>query len=78
MKSLWMLCVLAAGLALGAACGPQQAFCPNNGHNGVCPIIGDDAMPRQFDSGMGNGGGTGCPTGQHLMCSSDGTCVCTS
>lgn len=78
MKSLWMLCVLAAGLALGSGCGPQEKYCPNTGNNGVCPILGDDAAPRQMDSGNGNNGGTGCPAGQHLMCGSDGTCTCTS
>ena len=77
MKSLWMLCALAAALALGAACGPQEAFCPYTGNNGVCPILGDDAAPRQQDSGAGNGGGTGCPPGQHLACSG-GSCVCST
>lgn len=78
MKSLWMLCVLAAGLAVSAGCGPQEKFCPNIGKNGVCPIAGDDAAIKQFDSGSGNNGGTGCQPGTHLMCDSNGNCVCTS
>ena len=69
MKSLWILFVLSGALAIGASCGPQQAFCPNTGNNGVCPIVGDDAAPIQ-----GTGGSTGpaCPTGQQLMTNPDG------
>jgi hypothetical protein len=50
MKSLWKLLglagVLSAVLTIGVAagCGPQQAFCPNTGNGGVCPIEGDDAQ----------------------------------
>lgn len=76
MKSLWMLCVLAAGLALGGACGPQKEFCPNTGKNGVCPILGDDAAPLPFDSGGGANTGNLCPTGYHGVVQSDGTVAC--
>jgi hypothetical protein len=67
MKSLWMLCVLGLGLSLAGACGPQEQFCPNTGSNmnGKCPILGDDAMARQFDSGAGNSTGNLCPVGEH-------------
>jgi len=67
MKSLWMLCVLGLGLALGASCGPQQEFCPNTGSTmgGKCPINADDGGPRQFDSGTGATQGNLCPPGQH-------------
>lgn len=62
LKSLWMLCVLAGGLSVGAACGPQKEFCPNTGTNGVCPILGDDAHPREMDSSVG---GNLCDPGFH-------------
>ena len=66
-----MLCVLAVGLALGAACGPQQEFCPNTGSmmGGKCPIIGDEYHPPNMD-----GGSTSvCPIpGTHLTTNPDG------
>jgi hypothetical protein len=76
MKSLWMLCVLAAGLALGGACGPQKEFCPNTGKDGVCPILGDDASNQPIDSGAGANTGNLCPSGQHGVSQPDGTVVC--
>lgn len=63
-----MLCVLAVGLAFGAACGPQQEFCPNTGTNGKCPIAGDEKKPTNMD-----GGDTSlCPQGTHLAANPDG------
>jgi hypothetical protein len=52
-------------LGLSAGCTPQDAFCPNIGAdaNGVCPILGDDAMAPITDTGVG---GNVCPSGQHL------------
>jgi hypothetical protein len=70
MKSLWMLCVLSLGLALGAACGPQEEFCPNTGSTmgGKCPIVGDEMRVVNTD-----GGSTSlCPQGQHLTTNPDG------
>ena len=75
MKSLWMLCVLAAGLGLGAGCGPQKEFCPNTGKDGVCPILGDDAAPLPFDSGGGASTGNLCDPGYHGV-SQNGMIVC--
>ena len=73
MKSLWMLCVLVAGLGLAAGCGPQEAFCPETGKNGVCPIKGDlDAHVRQMDSG---GPTSLCPAGQHISQNPDGNII---
>ncbi len=69
MKSLWMLCVLAAGLALGTGCGPEKEFCPNTGKNGVCPILGDDARAPNMDGG---GPTNICPQGQHVVANPDG------
>jgi hypothetical protein len=68
MKSLWMLCVLAAGLALGAACGPQEEFCPNTGKDGVCPIVGDDARAPNMDGGQMSI----CPPGKQVVANPDG------
>ena len=68
MKSLWMLGVLAAGLALGAGCGPQENYCPNTGKNGVCPIAGDDTRVPMTDAGDT----TLCPSGQHIEKNPDG------
>lgn len=61
MKSLWKLLGLVGALsavitiAVAAGCGPQQAFCPNTGTSGICPIQGDDAqaMPGVDAEGMG-------------------------
>jgi hypothetical protein len=73
MKSLWMLCVLAGGLALGTGCGPQEEFCPTSGSNmgGKCPIIGDDARNNVIDGGPGSL----CPTGEHIEPNPDGNIV---
>ncbi len=69
MKSLWMLCVLAAGLALATGCGPEKEFCPNTGHNGVCPILGDEAgPPPDMDSGQTSI----CPPGKTVVANPDG------
>jgi hypothetical protein len=72
MKSLWMLGVLAAGLTMGAGCGPQEEYCPNTGKNGVCPITGDDSRPPPMDDG---GETSLCPTGQHLAPNPDGNII---
>jgi hypothetical protein len=73
MKSLWMLCVLALGLAFGAACGPQQEFCPNTGSmmHGKCPIVGDEYHPTNTDSGSQSL----CPSNQHLEPNPDGNVI---
>ena len=70
MKSLWILFALSAGLAIAASCGPQQAYCPNTGKNGVCPITGDEAGVSNGTGG--NGGTNGCPAGQQLEPNPDG------
>ena len=71
MKSLWMLCVLAVGLALGAGCGPQEEFCPISGSTmgGKCPIVGDEQHPQNTDGGGNN---PLCPPGTKLMANPDG------
>lgn len=71
MKSLWILFALSAGLAIAASCGPQQAYCPNTGKNGVCPITGDEAG---VSTGMGGSTGGGC-NGQ-LEIGPDGGLTC--
>ncbi len=71
MKSLWMLGVLAAGLAFGAGCGPQEEFCPNTGKNGVCPIVGDETRPVPMDAGSSSL----CPRGEHLAPNPDGNVI---
>ena len=78
MKSLWMLCVLALGLAVGASCGPQQEFCPNTGSTmgGKCPKAGDEGGPRMFDSGTGASQGNLCGPGFHGVGNPDGSVTC--
>jgi len=73
MKSLWMLCVLALGLTFGAACGPQEDFCPNTGSGmgGKCPIAGDEMRIVNTDGGNT----TLCPSGQHIEPNPDGNIV---
>ena len=73
MKSLWMLCVLALGLALGAGCGPQQEFCPTTGSTmgGKCPIVGDEQHPQNTDAGDMSV----CPKGTHIEANPDGNIV---
>jgi hypothetical protein len=73
LQSLWMLCVLALGLAFGAACGPMEDFCPNTGSGmgGKCPITGDEKRPVNMD-----GGDTSvCPQGTHIAPNPDGNIV---
>jgi len=72
MKSLWILFGLSAALAIASSCGPQQAYCPNTGKNGVCPILGDDGGP--INTGSGGSQGSGC-TGQ-LQPGPDGGLIC--
>jgi hypothetical protein len=72
LQSLWMLCVLALGLAFGAACGPQDEFCPNTGTEGKCPVGGGGE--RKIENT--DGGSTGiCPDGTHIEPNPDGNIV---
>jgi hypothetical protein len=58
-KSLWVICALAGALTGAMGCGPGQAFCPNIGSNGTCPIQGDDASSTNPDAQ-----GVQCPPGE--------------
>jgi hypothetical protein len=73
MKSVWMLCVLALGLAFSAACGPQEKFCPNTGSmmGGKCPIVGDEQHPQNMDGGDNSI----CPKGTTLEPNPDGNII---
>ena len=68
MKRFWFASTFLAvvGLAvslLTVSCGPQEAFCPNTGDGGVCPIVGDEKSAPVTDSG----GGNVCPGGEGLI-----------
>ncbi|HLK89413.1 MAG TPA: hypothetical protein VKZ18_05950 [Polyangia bacterium] len=74
MRSFLSLLLLSSALALGAGCGPKEAFCPNVGADagGVCPIFGDDAQAPIQDTGTNNpcpgGGFVENPDGNGLIC----------
>jgi hypothetical protein len=71
-KSLWLVCALSGALVGAAGCGPEQAYCPNTGTNGVCPILGDDASM----SNGGSGGSITCDAGFQFLPNDAGQFAC--
>jgi hypothetical protein len=72
VKALLVICAL-AGLALGigASCGPQRSFCPNNPPDYNC-IINSEAGAL---GGNGGNGGSRCPDGGSPNVGG-GSCTC--
>jgi hypothetical protein len=75
-RSLWkwllLVSALSGGMVAAVSCGPKQAYCPNTGDGGVCPIAGDQGGGQ---GGASPGGGL-CPDGGHPTGTADGSIQC--